>query len=372
MFSEGSDGNENEYINNFYENNRYIIEDNNSYFLQNQTFQKNYFISNGKENQNNNYLLDIYLLNKPLTDNILEKEEKSTSFKSKPIKEECKENEEPTYYSINNILDLLYDDKFLKIRNTIKSNENYNNIPSELEFSKEKKKYLDNEDNNLCVLIKKQKEENQLKKKRGRTKNNKLNIDEHDKMSPDNIIKKIKAKIFNYSIVFLNNLINIKEYKLLKLDYSIINRLNKEKDLQYLKMSLKDLLSKDVSSKFFNNSSKDKDKDYNKNQIKDILKNEADKTIQFAFNMTLGDWLDIFTLKKSVKQIVEKYDYLEKNIDCDKIEKSFPEIGHLLNEINDKNSIEYFTCFVFYLYNYERWFYIKHGRKRNKNLNKIN
>ena len=30
----------------------------------------------------------------------------------------------------------------------------------------------------------------------------------HDKMSPDNIIKKVKATIFNYILIFLNNIID--------------------------------------------------------------------------------------------------------------------------------------------------------------------
>ena len=371
MFGEGCDGNENEYINFENANN---LQDNIICFSPNaqencQEFPKDFIGFNGeekygKENQNKNFILYnyYYLINKPGTKNIfLEKEEKSTFFKSKPIKEEdSKDNEEPTYYSMHNILDLFYDDKFIKIRNKILSFKNYNIIPSETEFSKEKKKNKENGDNNLCILIKKQKEENPLKLKRGRQKNNELNTDEHDKMCADNIIKKIKAKIFHYPVDFLNNLINKKEYTLLRLDYSIINRLNKEQDLQYLRMSLKDLLSKDISPRYF----KTPQKDYNKRQIENILKYEADITIQFALNMTLRDWLDIFTLKKSVKQIIEKYDCLEQNIDCEKIEKSFPAIEQLLNEICDKNSGEYFILYVFYLYNYERWFCIKHGRKR--------
>ena len=365
MFEYGYYGNENE-LNNYFENGSNFQENNINFLPNAQAFPKNFIIFNDdgktvKENQNNYMLNNYYFINKLGTENnLLEKEEKSTFFKSKPDKEEIKVNEEPTYYSIHNILDLLDDDKFLNIRNKILSYKKYNNIPSEIEFSKKKKNNSENEEQNLCILIKKQKEENPLKTKRGRQKNNEMNTDEHDNMSPDNIIKKIKGKIFHYLIDFINNVINKKEYKLLKLDYTIINRLNREKDLEYLKMSLKDLSSKDISSKNFKGSKKD----YNKKLIDYILKYEADITIQFMLNMTLGDWLDIYTLKKSVKQIVEKYDCLEQNIDCEKIEKSFIGIEILLNEICDKNAGEYFILFVFYLYNYERWFYIKNGRKR--------
>ena len=313
-----------------------------------------------KENENMEYY-HYYLLDKQENgNNILEKKEKLTFFKLNTNKEESKENKEPIYYSINAIINILSDDKFIKIRNKILSNKNFNFIPNEIEFSKEKKKYFGNDDKNLYILIENKKEDNKLKLKRGRKTNKINNIKEHSKMCPDNIIKKIKAKLFQYVIDSINNLLNKKENILLKLDYRFINRLNREQDLKYLKMTLKDLLSKDISPKYFPISGKD----YNKNKIEYILKYEANDTIKFIFSITLADWLDIFTLKKTVRQIVEKYDCFEENIDYAKIKKSFIGIEQLLNKISDNNSEEYFTLFVFYIYNYERWFYIKHGRSR--------
>ena len=98
--------------------------------------------------------------------------------------------------------------------------------------------------------------DNKTEKKRGRQTTIPKRFEIHDKMSPDNIIKKVKSSIFNFICVFLNNIINLDEsynlYKiqLLKLDYKYINKLKKEQDIELLNMRLKDLLSKDISPKY--------------------------------------------------------------------------------------------------------------------------
>ena len=126
-------------------------------------------------------------------------------------------------------------------------------------------------------------------------------------------------------------------------------------------MKLKDLFSKDISLK---NSTKPKD--FNKQLIKNILNNNADETLKFAFNITLRDWIDLFTLKKSIEELLKEYNYNAKDIDYEKIKESIYDIEVFLNEIMDKNGKEYLTPFIFLLYNYERWFSLKKGRKINK------
>ena len=129
-------------------------------------------------------------------------------------------------------------------------------------------------------------------------------------------------------------------------------------------MSLKDIFSKDISPKIRKFHS-----NYNKQIIKNILNNKKDNdTILFAFNMTLRNWLDIFTLKKSAIEIINEYkDNNYKDIDSEKIEKSFIKLDKLLNEIKEKNGEDYLPHFISCLYNYERWFYLKKARN-----NKIN
>ena len=49
---------------------------------------------------------------------------------------------------------------------------------------------------------------NEKGKKRGReAKDNNNKRETHDKRSPDNIIKKVKAAIFKYTLSFLNNIL---------------------------------------------------------------------------------------------------------------------------------------------------------------------
>ena len=186
---------------------------------------------------------------------------------------------------------------------------------------------------------------------------------EHNKYSPDNIIKGIKSRIFEYPIKFLNNM--LEKYKepnrdlLLKLDYKYINKINKKFDLEYLNMPLKHLFSNEVSFKV---KQKLKDKDYNKNTIERIIQIETDKTVLFALNMKFNDWLDLFTLKKNVIDIVKDYDVDPNDIDCKKIENNLIKVDNLLNIMLDNNKDEYFSIFTLYLFNHKRWFSIKKGR----------
>ena len=202
--------------------------------------------------------------------------------------------------------------------------------------------------------------------KRGR-KTKEIKYEIHDKRCPDNIIKKVKVIIFKYARLFLNNIIkeNCKnKIELLKLDYKFINRIKKEQELKFLNMSLKDLFSKDISPIYKNNFTKD----YNKIIITKILE-DADDIILFAFNMTLRDWLDIFTLKKSVKDIANEFNKYNDNENLiTKIEQSLIKFDKTIIKVDENNDKDYMALFIFCLYNYERWFYLKKGRKRKKNL----
>ena len=188
-------------------------------------------------------------------------------------------------------------------------------------------------------------------------------------MSADNIIKKIKTAIFKYPLLFLNNILKefatTNKYELLKIDYEFVMRLKKEEELKLLDMSLKDIFSKNISSKYTKY-----EKNFNKKIIENILnkKVNVDDTILFVFNMTLRDWLDIFTLKKNVNDILNKTNNINyQNVDIEKIENNFVRIDEFLKEINEKNKNEdYMSHFISCLYNYERWFYLKKGRTRNK------
>ena len=128
-------------------------------------------------------------------------------------------------------------------------------------------------------------------------------------------------------------------------------------------MSLKDLFSKEISPKYIYKYPKD----YNKSIIENILKDGND-IILFAFKMTLRDWLDIFTLKKTVKDIINKYNNnrTDKENLIKKIEQSLICVDKILNKIDDNIDEDYIARFIFCLYNYERWFHLKKYRKKIK------
>ena len=217
--------------------------------------------------------------------------------------------------------------------------------------------FLENENNQNC--------ENCTKKKRGRKPKAK-GREEHNRLASDNIIKKIKAEIFKYLTQFLNNIINDKKppnenNQIYRVNYCFINKLNRDIDLRYLNMPLKNLFSLLTVSPKYKNINPESNKIY----IKKLLNGQIDETIKFAFNMTFRDWLDIFVFKKEVKDLLNQYNAKDNNkIKCKKIKDNLITVDKLLNNLAEKEENQkYFSNFTFYLYNYELWFFKKKGRK---------
>ena len=297
----------------------------------------------------------------------------STGIKTKTIQQKD-EGDEPELYTSKDILNIVNKEsnknKISEIFKTLNFREY---IEEDLLLTKKKTRRENFDYNNFVYNNNSDLEKNKTNKKRGRQTNKLKKHEIHDKMSSDNIIKKVKSAIFNYILAFLNNIINFSdEYyyslfkvKLLKLDYKFINRLKKDKESKILNMILKDIFSKDISPKY--NKTKFPN-DYNKKIIEKVLKIKDDETILFVFNMSLRDWLDIFTLKKSILDIINGYSNINiTNIDFGKIEKSWVGIDKLLKEIKEKNGEYYLTHFIICLYNYERWFYMRKTRNYKKN-----
>ena len=105
-------------------------------------------------------------------------------------------------------------------------------------------------------------------KKRGR-KTNKTKNKIHNKESPDNILRKIKNRLFKYIWLFLNKILNLEDdKKLVKLNYvKNISSLQRERKIDCLDMKLKDIFSSDISEKYIK-----RPKDYNKKIIEDKMK----------------------------------------------------------------------------------------------------
>jgi len=195
----------------------------------------------------------------------------------------------------------------------------------------------------------------------------------HNKYSYDNVMKKIKNKIFYYLLSFINIIFNVfidenKKKSLLKikndnkrvynnnfylkpLNYEIIDNLNKKYNLALLQMTLKDCFSQNITPKFKKLSTNS-----NKIIINEILEDEnCNILIGKVLNLKFEEWLDFFTYKKDIpflKQI-EK----EKNV-------TLPRVEELLNKIDSsENDDSYFSIFLFLLYNVKCWFNAKRERK---------
>ena len=320
-----------------------------------------------------------------------ELEEKKNEFYYKPLNDF---NEKPTNYKTSKFENIFYknlyspknvanedtnDDSFInfysyeKIQEIFAKNENFTQIiqkfkkngnicEAEGKLCKRKRKREDKD--NKCIINECIQEEK--KTKRGRKTKITKNREEHNKMSSDNIIKKVKSKLFFYLFQFLNKMLNKadenKQPKLVQLDYKYINQLNKDIDIKYLRMSLKDLASLEISSKFKNRPS-DANRQFIERVIDKIEPVEDYDTILFIFNMTFGEWMDFFTCKKDINELKDQYKEVN-NINFDKIGQNIACVKELLEEMIENNDEQYFSFFTFYLYNYERWFSIKTARNR--------
>ena len=136
-----------------------------------------------------------------------------------------------------------------------------------------------------------------------------------------------------------------KNFEFKNLSYeNYVNNLKKDKEIILLNMPLKDLVSLDVSNKYASNAS------FNKEKMEKILEEEKDNTIiNSILNMTFGEWIDVFTFKNEINY------YLE-----------FNELQDVLIDLYNKEDKEYFSRFIFYLFNYKNWFQNKKPRKPKK------
>ncbi len=275
------------------------------------------------------------------------------------------------FYSFEKIKNFL--EKNVKSKTVLQKFQKNENIrEAEEKLCKKKRK----REENIRKPTEEIKEENKTKRGRKKSQKNDNNREEHNKMSSDNIIKNIKSKLFPLLIESINNIIKKSaedKPKLYKLNYKYVNQLNKEIDLKYLNMTLKELVSKEISSKY-----KIIPSDANKTFIESLINktNETKEefsedydTILFVLNMTFREWLDLFTYKKNINDLKAQHEQL-KYINYEKIENNISGLNNLLEELMDNHDEKYFSFFIFYLYNYERWFSIKSGRNR-KNKNNI-
>lgn len=301
------------------------------------------------------------------------------------IKEEQIDNNIPVHYTFDKIKDIIQSLSIpSEVKNSIVLDYNLNKIDKVMS-------------NNSFLGKKKRRKKGKIKfsdyknseNQKGRKKQDDFSRRKHDRNAADNIIKKIKLKFIEYSLKFINNVLNsylnksklveynnflrqARKYKddedkenLIKiLDYKFIDKLKKETDLSLLEMSLKDLFSKNISPKYTTLQP-----DSNKKIIEKIVKEEKDNVnIIFALNLTFEEWIDIFTYKKKLSSI--------QNFDEEKMKGLNDQlymVDHLIIEMYDKKyDHNYLSYFLSYVYNYKRWFILKKGRNRISNKIKNN
>ena len=322
---------------------------------------------------------DSRLINEKINNDKNELQEKSINFlnNENDIQKEI-EKEIPPQYFYDKIKNEIFPK--LNLKNDLKKNFIKNDKIIKLENNMSDEYFLNKKTRNRGQT--KTKVKNYKKKGRKKIDDNSASI--HSKDSPDNIIKKIKSKLLDYHLLnFINSLLNSllnrdkinaylkkninekeqeKEKLIKKLDYKqFVDDMKKENNLNFLKLSLKGLLSKDISKKYSTLP-----KDLNKTVINEILNKEKDnEIISFLFNLTFGEWFDVFTFKKEITDLKFLEDN-KKHIIMNKFER----IDKLLEDIYLNNDINYYSSFVYLIYNYERWFYVKQGRKRKEKNNK--
>lgn len=224
-------------------------------------------------------------------------------------------------------------------------------------LNKKRNRDFDFSDSDLYEMIEKEKllySEKENKIKRGRKPKDGESWGGHDRMSPDNIIKKIKSILFGGMVEFINNILKScnSHEKILKIDYKYVDQIKRENDLKLLNSSIKDILSLDISSKY------NCPFDSNKKTVERLLKYYQDnRLLIFALNLKFNEWLDFFTLKKDIEKIDETF--------FKELGKNMTKIDVTLNKIFNKNkSNNYISSFIFFLYNYESWFINKRFVKK--------
>ena len=181
-----------------------------------------------------------------------------------------------------------YDTYFIKNSNEQKnSNIIINNIDQKTNFSSKNK---DNHENHKIMIN---------KKRRGRKKIGTEEKGNHDKMSFDNIIRRLKNSILNGSHLLINCKIKSfyhfkkipKDWELFKIDPSQARNSNVNFNKKFIQMTLKEIFSSDIAKKYHYN------KDHNKILIQRLLNENDIKKRSFFENILNLKFIDVLKYK---------------------------------------------------------------------------
>ena len=287
----------------------------------------------------------------------LETLEKNNPFNLKFNNSNNSGSQDLIIYTYEDITKILAKNSLSNILNKFTKDEIIENYESDMKLLNQKRKRIKNKNKGNVNKI-----ENEVVYKRGRKKMDDESDRKHCKYSPDNIMKKIKLKLFESIVSFINRIVNKNNEKskreiFKKLDYKYIKKLKQDTDLKLLNSTLKDILLKDISPKYTSLNPNS-----NRVKLEEILQNEKnDEIIMFALNLSFREFIDLLCLKKEFKDIEGS-----KKIETNRIHRlitNLPRIDSLIDDISKINDKVYLSHFIFHLYNYEQWFLTKKGRK---------
>ena len=212
---------------------------------------------------------------------------------------------------------------------------------------------------------------NNKRKKCGRKTDGKTKTDNvHNKLAGDNMIRKIKVHVIQDKIISLiNNSLKSKKSgkkKLLKLIQKDITSLKRDKNIELMNTTLKDIYGKNkIGKKYLENKGK-----YNEKLIDEIYKNDEYIELQKFLNLTFMEFYYIYTHKMTKKVLDEDLCQKMNNISLfnstnfqgievyiDKLAKKNKEKG-----MSDDENDEYIKTFKYYCAKYKEWFEEKVGR----------
>ena len=200
----------------------------------------------------------------------------------------------------------------------------------------------------------------------------KRQAENHSKFAFDNLVRKIKSKLFGSILIILNKSLESNEkgkemtpndpqkvkkgevsYEcFLKPDQKIILQTNVKENLALLDSKLRDIFSENVSTKV-KNFSKEYQLGYNKNFIERIKNDEKKKKTNDILDMTFFQCMEHF-------RGTNKYEALAG------LEKEYEKVVEELSEDE-----EYLKSFEWQLNNFEDLYKNKRARNRNSNKKKI-
>ena len=143
----------------------------------------------------------------------------------------------------------------------------------------------------------------------------------------------------------------------INLYYSVISNVNGEVHKKYIgrrnkivdMISARKYLEKSVKLLESGASVRDVDPNYLRHQLSKPYQTLPKFIYDLAGVISFEEWIDVFT-KKRQDYNLEEFNGLQNSLE--KVAKEY------------KDDDEYFTRFVFYLFNYQNWFYNKKGRER--------